>query len=229
MDARFFSSRDLRALFSGEGDKQSIWNAFFRSLLPVGLTYSAALTSIELGYASELELADNKIHGTLGLLIVPVFTATHCVFPVFFYFIFAAVIAALKGQIQKGADVKAKLFFWVFSGFVFLHMGFWFGIPSIALAFYTGWLTIPLAVIHIACSKKGTRTWVFLEYGSTSFALLLFFMLFSVADIFPMGILVAILQILLLTILDWKARPLWLKLGNVSKESGNKNARTSVS
>ena len=214
----------LKTPDSPDADGENIWRSFFRSLLPVGLTYSAALLGVEFGLSTEIEIERNNLNGALGLLIVPFFTATHCVFPVFFYFFFAAVIAALRTGIKEETDIKAKLFFLVFSGFVFIHMGFWFGIPTIALAFFTGWLTIPLAIVHVAFSKKGTRTFVFLEYGSTSFALLLFFILFSAEDIFPLGVLVGMLQILLLTLVDWKARPLWLqlaKLGEEQKEKGS--------
>ena len=90
-------------------------------------------------------------------------------------------------------------------------MGLWYGFPSLALAWMTGWLTIPAAVIHIALARKGTRTWVFLEYGSTSFALLLFLVMFSGEKLLPNGILVVIFQIFLLTIVDWKGRGLWVK------------------
>ena len=90
-------------------------------------------------------------------------------------------------------------------------MGLWYGAPSLALAWMTGWLTIPAAVIHIALARKGTRTWVFLEYGSTSFALLLFVMWFSGENLLPNGILVVIFQICLLTIIDWKGRGLWVQ------------------
>jgi len=218
LKSRFFTFDTFKTPTPSDGVEDNIWSSFFRSLLPVGLTYSAALLGIEFGLSTEIEIDRNNLNGALGLLIVPLFTATHCVFPVFFYFIFAAVIMAIKGEMKKESNIGAKLFFLVFSGFVFLHMGFWFGIPTIALAFFTGWLTIPLALVHIALSKKGTRTFVFLEYGSTSFALLLFFMLFSVEDIFPLGIIVAMLQILLLTLVDWKGRPLWLKLAAAASE-----------
>ena len=75
----------------------------------------------------------------------------------------------------------------------------------------TGWLTIPAAVIHIALARKGTRTWVFLQYGSTSMALLLFVMMFSGENLLPNGILVVIFQIFLLTIVDWNGRGLWVQ------------------
>ena len=118
----------------------------------------------------------------------------------------------MKKMHAGGTNPVMLVPFLLFSGFVYLHIGLWYGIPAITLAFMTEWLTIPVAVIHIALAKKGTRIWVFLEYGSTSFALLLFLVVFSAEELFPVGLLVALFQILLLTLVDWKGRGLWMKL-----------------
>ena len=144
---------------------------------------------------------------------MPLFTFTHCVIPVFFYLIFVAAIQGMK-QTMKSTGTKPGIFvfFLLFSGFVYLHMGLWYGVPIVFLASFTGWLTILAAAVHIALAKKGTRTFVFLEYGSTSLALLLFLVMFSTTKIFPLGLLVVVFQVLLLTIVDWKGRELWLKL-----------------
>lgn len=192
-------------------DWSEIGASFLRSLVPVGVTYSAALIGIQ--YYSGERFEFESPAGLAGLLIVPLFTLTHCVVPVFFYFIFVSAIHGMKKNMRAGAANPAMLVpFLLFSGFIYLHIGLWYGIPAIALAFMTEWLTIPVAVIHIALAKKGTRTWVFLEYGSTSFALLLFLLVFSAEELFPVGLLVALFQILLLTLVDWKGRGLWMKL-----------------
>ena len=192
-------------------DWSEIGASFLRSLVPVGVTYSAALIGIQ--YYSGERFEFESPAGLAGLLIVPLFTLTHCVVPVFFYFIFVSAIHGMKKKLRAGAANPAMLVpFLLFSGFIYLHIGLWYGIPAIALAFMTEWLTIPVAVIHIALAKKGTRTWVFLEYGSTSFALLLFLLVFSAEELFPVGLLVALFQILLLTLVDWKGRGLWMKL-----------------
>ena len=200
---------------------QEIGSSFLRSLVPVGLTYSAALIGIEYFGVADMEFApSNPPSGIVGLFVVPFFTLTHCVVPVFFYFLFVAAIQGMRQGVKStGMAPQMLAFFLVFSGFVYLHMGIWFGVPAIVLAFFTGWLTIPVAIVHIALAKQGTRTFVFLEYGSTSFALLLFFVMFSMSEIFPLGLLVAFFQILLLTIVDWKGRDLWAKLslGDFSK------------
>ncbi|MCH2180435.1 MAG: hypothetical protein MK108_00380 [Mariniblastus sp.] len=191
-----------------------IRNSFFRSLIPVGLTYSAALIGIEYFSAEGFEFSSGDQVGALGLLLVPLFTLTHCVVPVFFYFVFVSAIYSMKKRTSAIGWSSATLVpFLMFTGFVYLHLGFWYGIPTLILAFSTEWLTIPVAIIHILLAKKGTRTWVFLEYGSTSFSLLLFLFMFSGEAFFPYGVLVMLFQILLLTIVDWKGRDLWLNLG----------------
>ena len=188
--------------------------SLLRSLIPVGLTYSSALIAITFFSGEEAEFLQAKNTAGLGLLLVPLFTLTHCVVPVFFYFPFVSAIVAMKKQMKTVGWASAGLLpFLMFSGFVYLHMGFWYGGPALVLAFSTEWLTIPVAALHILLAKRGTRTWLFLEYGSTSFSLLLFLFIFSGEEFFPYGVLVMLFQILLLTIVDWKGRDLWLKLG----------------
>ncbi len=190
--------------------------SFLRSLVPVGVTYSAALIGIE--YFSGDVIEFESPGGMAGLFIVPLFTLTHCVVPVFFYFVFVSAIAGMKKMRQLGGGSPVMLVpLLLFSGFIYLHIGLWYGIPTIALAWMTEWLTIPVAIIHVAIAQKGTRTWVFLEYGSTSFALLLFLVVFSAEELFPIGLLVALFQILLLTLVDWKGRGLWLQLAQDKK------------
>ena len=195
-------------------DWAKIRSSFLRSLIPVGLTYSAALIGIEFLSAEAFEFSGRDQIGALGLLVVPLFTLTHCVVPVFFYFIFVSAIYSMKQKTSAvGWNLASLLPFLMFSGFVYLHLGFWYGVPTLILAFSTEWLTIPVAIIHILLAQKGTRTWVFLEYGSTSFSLLLFLLIFSGDGFFPYGILVMLFQILLLTVVDWIGRDLWLNLG----------------
>ena len=200
-----------------------IRKSFLRSLVPVGLTYSAALIGIEYFSGFQIEMDGDNETRLIGLFLVPLFTLTHCVVPVFIYFKFVAAIHGMKERLNSAGSIPAMfasfLVFLVFSGFIYLHLGLWYGLPTIVLGFMTDWLTIPVAIIHVALAKKGTRTWVFLEYGSTSFALLFFVILFSVDEIFPIGILVALFQILLLTIVDWKGRGLWMKLAE-GQQSG---------
>lgn len=192
-----------------------IRKSFLRSLVPVGLTYSAALIGIEYFSGFQIEMDGDNETRLIGLFAVPLLTLTHSVLPAFLYFPFFAVIHAMKKRLNSAGSIPAMfasfLVFLFFSGFCYLHLGFWFGVPTIVLGFITDWLTIPVAIIHVALAKKGTRTWGYLEYGSTSFALLLFVFFFS-ADIFPIGFLVAMFQIMLLTIVDWKGRRLWMKL-----------------
>ena len=192
-----------------------IRSSFFRSLLPVGLTYSSALIGITFFSGEEAEFLQAENSAGLGLFLVPLFTLTHCVVPVFFYFIFVSAIVGMKKQMKTAGWASAGFLpFLMFSGFIYLHMGFWYGVPTLLLAYSTEWLTIPVAILHILLAKRGTRTWLFLEYGSTSFSLLLFLFIFSGKEFFPYGVLVMLFQISLLTIVDWKGRDLWLKLGS---------------
>ena len=194
-------------------DWPAIGKSFLRSLVPVALTYSATIAGIKYFGAVDADFAVDQNIGIFGLLIVPLFTLSHAVVPVFFYRIFFGAIGLMRSQFSQTTHrpLNLTVFIWAFSGFVYLHMGLWFGIPTIALAFLTGWLTIPAAAVHMLFAPKGSKVWVFLEYGSTSFALLLFVVFYSGENLFPFGVFVVLFQILLLTIIDWKARGLWVR------------------
>ena len=94
-------------------------------------------------------------------------------------------------------------------GFIYLHMGIWYLSPMIGLALYTKSLAPAWMVLHILLAGRGNRTWVFLEYGSTAFALLLFVFFVSMANFYPQGLLVVAAQTGILTLANWKGKKLW--------------------
>lgn len=96
---------------------------------------------------------------------------------------------------------------------IWFFIAVWFCVPIMALAYFTAWLTLVWLAVHIALAKRGTRQWVFLEYGLTSMALWLFLICFSAERLIPLGLAVVILQALLLAVLESKARKRWLSHG----------------
>ena len=117
----------------------------------------------------------------VGLLIVPMFTFTHGVVPVFFYRLFTGVLESFSAAMKTGhgKQLSSKNLLRFMYGFVHLNMVFWYGVPIVALAVLTGWLSLGWGVLHVLLAGTGRRRWVFLEHGSTSMALLLFVTCFS--------------------------------------------------
>ena len=94
-------------------------------------------------------------------------TAFHLAIPLVVY-----VVYVLRDT-RKGGDLYGCL--------LYLYTGAWFGVPIVELAARTGWVSLGAAAVHLFAARPGERHWVFVEYGSTSFALLLL-LVFSVAD-----------------------------------------------
>lgn len=68
-------------------DWSAIGKSFMRSLVPVAVTYSAAIAGIEL-FGNNIQIQKDANDVAMGLFMVPLFTLTHAVVPVFFYRIF---------------------------------------------------------------------------------------------------------------------------------------------
>jgi len=83
---------------------------------------------------------------------------------------------------------------------VFIFTLFWFGLPILALAQRTSPLTLIAAAIHLIFAKSQERHWVFVEYGSTSFALCLFVLNFGGANTW-VALPIVVFQALMLTLL----------------------------
>jgi hypothetical protein len=65
-----------------------------------------------------------------------------------------------------------QLFVRVFKAVIWWMIIGWFGLPIAALGWLTGWLSVLWAAVHLAVVGRDERAWTFLEYGSTSLALL---------------------------------------------------------
>ena len=188
--------------------------ALLRSLLVVVPTYCAAVCGLRFGLAQPFGGGDGfGVPVLLGAFIVAMFTFTHGVVPVFFYRFFTGVLDSVSQAKETATDSRLRPdFFLLFlSGFVYLHMGVWYGGPMIVLAALTGWLSLAWGFLHLLLAGHGRRRWVFLEHGSTSMALLLFVICFSGSNLFPVGMLVVLFQALLLTLVEWKGKALWIK------------------
>jgi hypothetical protein len=174
---------------------------FWRAFLPVGGTY--ALTVAGLMWGPALQIDRTQMSPIVGGLVVLLFTVSHAVVPVFFYRAFFA-------------GGRPPVFI---AGFIYFHMGMWFGIPIVGLAAMTNWLSLAWVAVHMGLARRGTRVWVYLENGSTSLALLLFLMAFSGEAIFPWGVIVVACQSTLLTVLEYKARRLWVTSDTVTSDT----------
>ncbi len=172
-----------------------IRNSFLRSLLPVAVTYTVAVLGFLL-WGPEVSDGKKEGPGVALCFIIPLFTFSHGVGPVFLYYLFMRIVRMVK---QK-----------TFTGFVFLHMVIWYGIPTFALAAFTGWILLPAVALAVAFAPAGTRIWTWLEYGSTSLSLILLIFMLPTLNIGALIFVVAS-QILLLTLMDWKGRALWVK------------------
>lgn len=194
--------------FAPGEDRRDFAASFARAAIPVSATYAAAAIGLTWFGGGLTENFSRMISPLIGVPVVILFTLTHAVLPVFFYRHFLNALNRVEGSEIKP---EARLIAGAARGFVGLHMAVWFGIPIVALAALTGWLSLAWAAGHLALARRGTRAWVFVEYGSTSMALLLFVVYFSGERLFPWGMGVVVLQSLLLTVLDWKAREQWIR------------------
>ena len=207
-------SGNLVYAVADEAVKKGFGWALLRALLVVVPTYCAAVCGLKFGLVQPFGGEDGLgVPALLGAFIVPMFTFTHGVVPVFFYRLFTGVLDSFSQAKKTATDnrLRSNPFLPFLSGFVYLHMGVWYGGPMILLAALTGWLSLAWGLLHVLLAGHGRRRWVFLEHGSTSMALLLFVVCFSGSNLFPVGVLVVLFQALLLTLVEWKGKALWIK------------------
>ncbi|MBI82835.1 MAG: hypothetical protein CMJ81_06540 [Planctomycetaceae bacterium] len=207
-------SGNLVYAVADDAAKNGLGWALLRALLVVVPTYCAAVCGLKFGLIPPFGGEDGLgVPALLGAFIVPMFTFTHGVVPVFFYRLFTGVLDSFSQAKKTATDNRLRSipFLPFLSGFVYLHMGFWYGGPMILLAALTGWLSLAWGLLHVLLAGHGRRRWVFLEHGSTSMALLLFVVCFSGRNLFPVGVMVALFQALLLTLVEWKGKGLWIK------------------
>lgn len=155
---------------------------------------------------------DAGISALLGAVIVVMFTLTHGVVPVFFYRFFVRALQVVTRRMESARDdwPRPNPLPRLVSGFVHVHMVVWFGAPMILLGMLSGWISLAWGLLHVLLAARDRRRWIFLEYGSTSMALVLFILFFSGKTLLPLGILVVLFQSGLLTIVEWKGKHLWL-------------------
>jgi hypothetical protein len=185
--------------------------AFLRSAIPVIGTYIAAALGISLfGEALSPEKLQ-RISVPHGAGYAMLFTLTHAIIPVYIVRLMLDVPAEMQSMISAvRRHWLINAFFGVFYAFTSTITFLWFALPIVGLAYLTGWLSIAWAAVHVAIAGRGRRVWTFIEYGSTSMALLLFILNFTAEKLVPQGLIVVILQALLLTILDLTARKRWV-------------------
>ena len=215
LDIGVTDSRPHESKLSGEDEEVGFGKSLARAFLVVLVTYS--LTALGLAFNMKPLFNAGMDHETpaiVGAGVVLMFTLTHAVLPVFFYSIFTSVIGLFSAAKDAAHHTDAQVpgsFLFLISAFTYLHFGFWYGIPILGLAGLTGWLNLGWVLLDVLRAGTGRRAWAFLQHGSTSVALGLFLVCFSGKDLFPLGIIVVVLQALLLSVIEWKGKAFWIK------------------
>jgi len=192
-----------------QAEEFGLGKSLARTFLLVLVTYALAAMGLALNIKPLFNAGGNGgIPPIMGAVVVLLFTLTHAVVPVFFYSIFTTFIDAAKKHPSAQANPGGLL---IASGFFYLHFGCWYGLPILGLASVTGWLSLSWVLLDVLRAGNGQRRWTFLQHGSTSIALGLFVICFSGKNLFPVGILIVPLQALLLTVIEWKGKDLWIK------------------
>ena len=193
---------------------QPCWNprALLAAYIPVALGYGLAT------FGLEPPVKQSFIHPWLALMATLGFTFTHAVFPAFFYFVFQSLLRHARKHTAGPAIPRVKAPGMMQHGFLFLHMGLWYGTPMLFFAAMLGpWygpVFVVTALLQFALAGRNNITWTFLQYGSTSLALLLYTLTISLPGVSPVWPVLAVLgQAGLLTLLEVFARPLWTGAG----------------
>ena len=84
------------------------------------------------------------------------------------------------------------------------------GIPILILAVETSLLSLLGFLVHVLRTRRGTRLWVFLEYGSSAVCLLLFRAFYQDLALFPWALPALVFQVGVLLALARIARPMWV-------------------
>jgi hypothetical protein len=180
--------------------------SFLRAAVPVMGTYiSAALGAVLFGGVPEVVKVQSSPLALAAMVLL--LTVTHAVAAVFLFRFLLDFLAQCAATIPPGPQGRIpRMAVGGFRVCVWLFIGLWLGLPIVVLAYFTGWLSLVWATLHVALARRGSRAWAFFEYGSTSIALLLFVVCFSAGRLFPLGIVVVLLQATLLAILELSAR-----------------------
>ena len=95
-----------------------------------------------------------------------------------------------------------------------LFAGLYNGIPILLLASMSGCFSLIWIALYIVRAGRGRRRWAFMQVGATTWSLVIFLGSFSRAELFPVGLVVVLLQVVLLTVMEWKGKHLWVKEGD---------------
>jgi hypothetical protein len=182
-------------------DRGGMGGPLLQALLVVLSTYG--LTMLGILRDSEDVVKPHQLTGGTAAVLVVVFTLTHAIIPMFFYRMFLSPLHGKKGKLMPQGFRSLVI------GFIYLHMGIWYLSPVVGLAIYSRSLAPAWMILHMVLAKRENRTWVFLQYGSTAFALLLFLFCVSITQFYPQGLLVVVFQTGLLTLANWKGKKLW--------------------
>ena len=175
---------DLTEMVVGFGRK------ILHAIVPAALTYVLAAIGALTDFSGTPQLEGLAPAASVSFVLL--FTVGFAVLPAFFHA--AACASNIRGP------------------FLALHILAWYGISIVGLASQTGWLSLAAPALNIATAPKERRTWVFLQHGATSYALLFFITSFSRDALFPGGIVVVLGQSLLMAFVEAAAEPWWAQL-----------------
>lgn len=163
----------------------------FQAVLPAVVTYVLSAIGLRLTGTTLGETWSGPSGGWEGFGFVAVYTVFHGFLP-----------AALFGLGWKMMRTIGGWGGWVMLGVVY-------GIPIWILAEQTGWLGLVGAAAHVTMARRGTHRWVAIEYGSSSFCLMLFLMTYE-GGLFPSGLFALAFQAGVLLAMHLTVRHLWI-------------------
>lgn len=192
---------------------ESPWTRVF---LPAAAMYVLAAIGISLGERAPMRpfLINDQPASLFGIVcVVTLFTASHGVMPVFVYRAFLsglngsgeaprtglalrAAQEAARRRDATGATGGNPVGELIVGGFVYLHMGLWYGLPTAALGYFTNGVSLLGPVLALAFAPSGRRARAWLDYGSTSMALTLWTI--TGAKLYPAGLFIIPIQAALL-------------------------------
>jgi hypothetical protein len=197
--------------------------ALVRSLLPVAGSYAAAAIGTALFGAPVNLRMDGPASPWLRAGMVAAFTLTHVAMATLLFSAMLNAVGQFTALIQRtSAGLFPLMMVRGFKACTWFVIIMWFGLPMAALGWLTGWLSVVWQAVHVGIVRRDERAWTFLEYGSTSLALLLFIVCFSGVGLFPWGLAACAMQAVILAVPDLTVRRRWMRmdLGFVASGSG---------
>lgn len=162
-----------------------------QAVLPAVVTYTLSAIGLRLAGTTLGDSSGGPFGGLEAFGFVAVFTVFHGFLP-----------AALFGLVWRMWRSMGGIWGW-------LTLGTLYGVPIWILAEQTGWIGLLGAAAHVAMAPRGTRRWVGIEYGSSSFCLMLFLIGYE-GGLFPGGLFALAFQAGLLLVMHLTVRHLWI-------------------